>query len=57
MLSLVATNVIASQPPKRGPTGTPHARAKIDDSIKEALAVYKLNGVGGPKIISKRLFY
>ena len=24
---LVATNIVASRPPKRQPTGTPHARA------------------------------
>ena len=29
MSFLVATNVIASWPPKRWPTGMPHARAKI----------------------------
>ena len=29
MLFIVATNVVASRPPKRRPTGTPHARAKI----------------------------
>ena len=28
MSLLVATNVVASRPPKRRPTGTPHARAK-----------------------------
>ena len=28
MLFLVATNVVASWPPERRPTGTPHARAK-----------------------------
>ena len=28
MTFIVATNVIASQPPERRPTGTPHARAK-----------------------------
>ena len=27
MSFLVATNVVASRPPERGPTGTPHARA------------------------------
>ena len=26
---LVATNVVASRPPERRPTGTPHARANI----------------------------
>ena len=31
MLFLVATNVVASRPPERQPTGTPHARAKITD--------------------------
>ena len=30
MTFIVATNVIASRPPKRRPTGTPHARAKKD---------------------------
>ena len=29
MMFLGATNVIASRPPERRPTGTPHARAKI----------------------------
>ena len=29
MSFLLATNVIASRPPERQPTGTPHARAKI----------------------------
>ena len=28
MVFLVATNVVASGPPERRPTGTPHARAK-----------------------------
>ena len=27
MMFLLATNVVASRPPKRRPTGTPHARA------------------------------
>ena len=29
MTFLVATNVVASRPPERRPTGTPHARAKM----------------------------
>ena len=29
MTFIVATNVVASQPPEHQPTGTPHARAKI----------------------------
>ena len=29
MLFLVATNIVASRPPERRPTGTPQARAKI----------------------------
>ena len=29
MLFIVATNVVASRPSERRPTGTPHARAKI----------------------------
>ena len=28
MSFILATNVVASQPPERRPTGTPHARAK-----------------------------
>ena len=29
IMFIVATNVIASRPPERRPTGTPHARAKM----------------------------
>ena len=29
MMFIVATNIIASRPPERRPTGTPHARAKM----------------------------
>ena len=29
MSFLVATNVVASRPPERRPTGTPHARANL----------------------------
>ena len=29
MTFIVATNVVASRPPKRRPTGTPHARANF----------------------------
>ena len=29
MTFIVATNVVASRPPERQPTGTPHARAKL----------------------------
>ena len=29
MTFIVATNIVASRPPERRPTGTPHARAKI----------------------------
>ena len=32
MTFIVATNVIASRPPERRPTGTPHARAKNDEA-------------------------
>ena len=38
MTFIVATNVIASRPLERRPTGTPHARAKImqiEDDIGE----------------------
>ena len=33
MTFIVATNVIASRPPERRPTGTPHARAKIHGPV------------------------
>ena len=33
MMFIVATNVIASRPPERRPTGTPHARAKRQTSL------------------------
>ena len=35
MLFLVATNVIASRPPERRPTGTPHARANIIEHLDQ----------------------
>ena len=31
MTFIVATNVVASWPPERRPTGTPHARAKSNE--------------------------
>ena len=34
MLFILATNVIASRPPERRPTGTPHTRAKIASLIE-----------------------
>ena len=40
MTFLVATNVVASWPPERQPTGMPHARAKN----KIFLQVDRLNG-------------
>ena len=33
MMFLVATNVVASRPPERRPTGTPHARANFGEQI------------------------
>ena len=36
---LVATNVIASRPPKRRPTGTPHARA---NSVSYHVVLYQI---------------
>ena len=33
MTFIVATNVIASRPPERRPTGTPHARANISHPL------------------------
>ena len=33
MTFIVATNVVASWPPERRPSGTPHARAKIDEFV------------------------
>ena len=35
MTFIVATNVIASRPPERRPTGTPHARAKSQPNLAE----------------------
>ena len=35
MLFIVATNVIASRPPERRPTGMPHARANKDNLKNE----------------------
>ena len=43
MTFIVATNVIASRPPERRPTGTPHARAKMGAYIS-----FKKKGVGDP---------
>ena len=42
MTFLVATNVVASRPPERRPTGTPSACAniKIDDNFYEHLDEY-----------------
>ena len=37
MTFIVATNVVASRPPERRPTGTPHARAKIVFKILEII--------------------
>ena len=37
MTFIVATNVIASRPPERRPTGTPHTRAKIGVGRGEGL--------------------
>ena len=33
MTFIVATNVVASRPPERQPTGTPHARANCFNNI------------------------
>ena len=33
MTFIVATNVIASRPPERRPTGTPHARANKTNKV------------------------
>ena len=35
MSLLVATNVVASRPPERRPTGTPHTRANIMQVVSE----------------------
>ena len=50
MTFIVATNVIASRPPKRRPTGMPHARAKITLTQPPHLKPYcggtpKINGM------------
>ena len=38
MTFIVATNVVASRPPERRPTGTPHARANTSLAAPGALA-------------------
>ena len=35
MTFIVATNVVASRPPERQPTGTQHAHAKIKKNVKQ----------------------
>ena len=46
MTFIVATNVVASRPPERRPTGMPHARAKIDKKLNKM----KLNKMKQNKI-------
>ena len=41
MTFLVATNVIASRPPERRPTGTPHARANSWIQVLDSQNIYK----------------
>ena len=50
MLFLVATNVVASRPPERRPTGTPHARANIRISFHTDtdIRIFVLKLQGGP---------
>ena len=43
MLFLVATNVVASRPPERRPTGTPHARAKTSNYITSNDLIFHRN--------------
>ena len=40
MSFLVAIKVVASRPPERRPTGTPHAHANIVKTINQALSNY-----------------
>ena len=47
MTFILATNVIASRPPERRPTGTPHARAKILSTCY-VLLVYSSLSKGKP---------
>ena len=44
MTFIVATNVIASRPPERRPTGTPHARAKNNTYAARLLLLPLLPG-------------
>ena len=37
----VVTNIIASRPPKRRPTGTPHARAKSSNKLGLSCAMFR----------------
>ena len=39
---IAATNVVASQPPKRRPTGMPHACAKIWDNRHTGSGGYRV---------------
>ena len=43
MTFIVATNVVASWPPERRPTGTPHARAKMKVKALECYATNLLH--------------
>ena len=43
IMILVGTNVIASRPPERQPTGTPHARANIISTGSKRYRVFKTN--------------
>ena len=45
MSEIVATNVIASRPPKRQPTGTPHARANNSTESKTVREASELKNV------------
>ena len=55
MSFLEATNVVASWPPERRPTGTPHARAKMwawgvgEDEGGQGVCVYEGKIRGGEK--------
>ena len=45
MTFIVATNVVASRPPERRPTGTPHARANSEVGSKYVMSNFAQNYV------------
>ena len=53
MMFIVATNVVASRPPERRPTGTPHARANYGNFIDSRYAKSQIFKTLKSKILLK----